>query len=161
MKAASFDYHAPPTVESAVALLERFESEGLDAKVLAGGQSLMPMLNMRIARPQVLIDLGRIGALPAHVLLETYSWLTGMRGHSVSPKTVLSSFDALNIAVVQLPPGQYLRLLARFAGSGRSGAAIYDAQIAATAKHHGLTLLSRDRRAAKVYDLVGVDYELI
>mgnify|MGYP002682714838 CR=1 FL=1 len=63
MKAASFDYHAPPTVESAVALLQRFESEGLDAKVLAGGQSLMPMLNMRIARPQVLIDLGRIGAL--------------------------------------------------------------------------------------------------
>ena len=63
MKAASFDYHAPPTVESAVALLKRFESEGLDAKVLAGGQSLMPMLNMRIARPQVLIDLGRISAL--------------------------------------------------------------------------------------------------
>ncbi|MBV6417617.1 MAG: Carbon monoxide dehydrogenase medium chain [Steroidobacteraceae bacterium] len=63
MKAAAFDYHAPPTVESAVALLERFEREGLDAKVLAGGQSLMPMLNMRIARPQVLVDIGRIAAL--------------------------------------------------------------------------------------------------
>ncbi len=46
-----------------MALLQQFESEGLDAKVLAGGQSLMPMLNMRIARPQVLIDLGRITAL--------------------------------------------------------------------------------------------------
>ncbi len=131
-------------------------SVGCDSSVL------IPALSSRhgehtLCRPH----LGRIGALPAHVLLETYSWLTGMRGHSVSPKTVLSSFDALNIAVVQLPPGQYLPLLARFAGSGRSGAAIYDAQIAATAKHHGLTLLSRDRRAAKVYDLVGVDYELI
>lgn len=63
MKAAAFDYHAPPTVESAVALLQRFDSEGLDAKVLAGGQSLMPMLNMRIARPQALVDLGRISAL--------------------------------------------------------------------------------------------------
>lgn len=41
------------------------------------------------------------------------------------------------------------------------GGAIYDAQIAATAKHHGLVLLSRDRRAATTYDLVGVDYELI
>lgn len=63
VKAAPFDYHAPPSVESAVALLERFEREGLDAKVLAGGQSLMPMLNMRVARPQVLVDLGRIAAL--------------------------------------------------------------------------------------------------
>ena len=63
MKAASFDYHAPPTVESAIALLQRFEGEGLDTKLLAGGQSLMPMLNMRIARPQVLVDLGKIEAL--------------------------------------------------------------------------------------------------
>jgi CO/xanthine dehydrogenase FAD-binding subunit len=63
VKAAPFDYHAPPTVDSAVALLQRFESEGIDAKVLAGGQSLMPMLNMRVARPQVLIDLGRIATL--------------------------------------------------------------------------------------------------
>lgn len=63
MKAASFDYHAPPTVESAIALLQRFEGEGLDTKLLAGGQSLMPMLNMRIARPQVLVDLGKIATL--------------------------------------------------------------------------------------------------
>ena len=63
MKAAPFDYHAPQTVESAVALLQQFESEGVDAKVLAGGQSLMPMLNMRVARPQVLIDLGKIAGL--------------------------------------------------------------------------------------------------
>ncbi|MEI2790202.1 MAG: xanthine dehydrogenase family protein subunit M [Steroidobacteraceae bacterium] len=63
MKAAPFDYHAPATVESAIALLEQFEREGIDAKLLAGGQSLMPMLNMRVARPQVLIDLGRIGGL--------------------------------------------------------------------------------------------------
>jgi len=63
LKAAPFDYHAPQTVEAAVALLQQFESEGVDAKVLAGGQSLMPMLNMRVARPQVLIDLGKITAL--------------------------------------------------------------------------------------------------
>lgn len=65
------------------------------------------------------------------------------------------------MAVVQLPPGQYLRLLEQLGAAGRSGAAVYDAQIAATAKHHGLTLLSRDRRAAAVYDLLGVDYELV
>jgi carbon-monoxide dehydrogenase medium subunit len=63
LKAAPFDYHAPQTVDAAVALLQQFDSEGIDAKVLAGGQSLMPMLNMRVARPQVLIDLGRIPGL--------------------------------------------------------------------------------------------------
>lgn len=63
LKAAPFDYHAPQTVESAVALLQQFDNEGIDAKVLAGGQSLMPMLNMRVARPQVLIDLGKIAGL--------------------------------------------------------------------------------------------------
>lgn len=63
MKAAPFDYHAPQTVEAAIALLRQFESEGIDAKLLAGGQSLMPMLNMRVARPQVLIDLGKIPGL--------------------------------------------------------------------------------------------------
>lgn len=63
MKAAPFDYHAPSTVAAAVALLQQFESEGLDAKIIAGGQSLMPMLNMRVARPQVLVDLRRIAGL--------------------------------------------------------------------------------------------------
>ena len=63
MKAAPFDYHAPRTVAEAVALIAQFESEGLDVKVLAGGQSLMPMLNMRVARPQVLIDIGKIPGL--------------------------------------------------------------------------------------------------
>ncbi len=63
MKPAPFDYHAPRTLEAAVALLERFQQEGVDARVLAGGQSLMPMLAMRVARPQVLVDLGKVEGL--------------------------------------------------------------------------------------------------
>lgn len=63
MKAAPFDYHCPATVAEAVALLQQFEGAGLDAKIIAGGQSLMPMLNMRVARPQVLVDLRRIAGL--------------------------------------------------------------------------------------------------
>lgn len=57
MKPAPFEYAAPETLEEAVSLLE--ENEG-DAKVLSGGQSLMPLLNMRLARPEVLVDLARI-----------------------------------------------------------------------------------------------------
>ena len=60
MKPARFDYHAPATIDEAVALLARY---GGDAKVLAGGQSLMPMLNFRLARPAALVDVNRIAAL--------------------------------------------------------------------------------------------------
>lgn len=60
MKPPKFDYHAPRSVDEAVALLARY---GGDAKPLAGGQSLVPLLNFRLARPAALIDLNRIPAL--------------------------------------------------------------------------------------------------
>jgi len=60
MKPAPFDYHRPATLDEALALLERYEG---DAKVLAGGQSLIPLMNMRLARPAALIDLERIDGL--------------------------------------------------------------------------------------------------
>jgi carbon-monoxide dehydrogenase medium subunit len=60
MKPAPFEYFAPETVEEAVALLARY---GDDARPLAGGQSLIPVLNFRLARPAVLIDLNRIASL--------------------------------------------------------------------------------------------------
>lgn len=60
MKPANFDYHAPESLEEAVALLARFDEDGVDAKILAGGQSLMPMLAMRVARPEVLVDLRKL-----------------------------------------------------------------------------------------------------
>jgi carbon-monoxide dehydrogenase medium subunit len=56
---ASFDYHAPTTVEEAVNLLGQSD----DVKVLAGGQSLIPVLRLRLAAPEVIVDLGRIDAL--------------------------------------------------------------------------------------------------
>lgn len=55
-----FDYVAPNTVDEAVAALA---NAGEDAKVIAGGQSLMPVLRLRLAAPTVLVDLGRIGEL--------------------------------------------------------------------------------------------------
>jgi carbon-monoxide dehydrogenase medium subunit len=60
VKPAPFDYFAPATVEEAVALLAE---HGDDAKVLAGGQSLVPMMNLRLAQPAVLVDVNRIGGL--------------------------------------------------------------------------------------------------
>jgi carbon-monoxide dehydrogenase medium subunit len=60
VKPPKFDYHAPGAVDEAIALLERYAG---DAKVLAGGQSLVPLLNFRLSRPAALVDLNRIPAL--------------------------------------------------------------------------------------------------
>jgi carbon-monoxide dehydrogenase medium subunit len=57
---AAFDYHAPGTLADALALLDRY---GDDAKVLAGGQSLLPMLKIRLAQVGHLVDIGRIPGL--------------------------------------------------------------------------------------------------
>lgn len=62
MKPAPFEYVDPRSVADAVAELAR---QGDDAKVLAGGQSLVPMLNFRLARPRVLVDINRIDGLDA------------------------------------------------------------------------------------------------
>jgi CO/xanthine dehydrogenase FAD-binding subunit len=59
VKPAAFQYRAPATLDEALALLQ---SNG-EAKLLAGGQSLVPVLNFRLASPPLLIDLNRIGAL--------------------------------------------------------------------------------------------------
>ena len=60
MKPARFDYERPATIGQALDLLAR---HGADGALLAGGQSLMPMMNMRLATPAVLVDIGRIPAL--------------------------------------------------------------------------------------------------
>jgi carbon-monoxide dehydrogenase medium subunit len=60
MKPAAFDYHRPTSLDEALAL---FAELGPDAKALAGGQSLVPAMNFRLARPGVLVDLNALGAL--------------------------------------------------------------------------------------------------
>ena len=60
MKPRPFDYVRPDTVEEVLALLAEY---GDDARILAGGQSLIPMLNLRLIEPVVLIDISRISAL--------------------------------------------------------------------------------------------------
>lgn len=59
LKPAPFAYHAPRSVEEACSLLSTLD----DAKVLAGGQSLIPLLNFRLARPSHLVDINRIEGL--------------------------------------------------------------------------------------------------
>ncbi|HEY0822554.1 MAG TPA: FAD binding domain-containing protein, partial [Ramlibacter sp.] len=60
MKPAAFGYHRPASVEEALELLARF---GADAKLIAGGQSLVPMMNMRLASPAQLVDINDLSEL--------------------------------------------------------------------------------------------------
>src|SRR5438552_15822218 len=60
MKPAPFDYFSPGTVDEALALLAE---HGDEAKPLAGGQSLVPAMNFRLARPAILVDLNGIADL--------------------------------------------------------------------------------------------------
>ena len=84
MKPAPFEYYAPTSTEEALSLLAK---HGYDAKVLAGGQSLIPTMNFRLAQPSILIDLNnisdlffirpdenggvRLGAMTRHAQVET------------------------------------------------------------------------------------------
>jgi carbon-monoxide dehydrogenase medium subunit len=87
MYAANFDYHRPATIDEAIALLTK---HGDEAKVLAGGHSLIPAMKLRLARPEVVVDIGRIadlngvreaggriaiGALTTHNAVETSALL--------------------------------------------------------------------------------------
>jgi aerobic carbon-monoxide dehydrogenase medium subunit len=60
MKPAPFEYFAPVELQEALDLLERY---GDEAKILAGGQSLMPLMNLRLARPGLIIDINRLSSL--------------------------------------------------------------------------------------------------
>jgi len=60
MKPAPFDYYRAATVDEAIALLER---HGPETKILAGGQSLLPMMKLRLARPAALVDINRVREL--------------------------------------------------------------------------------------------------
>lgn len=60
MKPAPFDYFAPQTLDEALSLLDQY---GWDGKPIAGGQSLVPTMNFRLAAPTVLVDLNRIDEL--------------------------------------------------------------------------------------------------
>jgi carbon-monoxide dehydrogenase medium subunit len=60
MSATAFEYYAPSTIQEALALLTQYRGE---AKILAGGQSLLPIMNLRLAQPKALIDIGHIPGL--------------------------------------------------------------------------------------------------
>jgi len=107
--------------------------------------------------------LARGPRVPAHVLVETYSVLTRLPPPHRAPSDIVTSFLAQRFRQppLTLAPRAWPRFLDRAAELGITGGAVYDALVAATARHAGATLLTRDRRAVAVYEKMGVAYELV
>lgn len=95
-----------------------------------------------------------------HVLLETYSWLTSNRPRT-PPLVAAGLLRAMPGPALVLSSEGYVRVLELAASRGITGGATYDALIAATALEADARLLSRDGRAARTYEAIGVSFELV
>ena len=103
MKPAPFAWHGPEFVAEAVAVLAEY---GPDAKVLAGGQSLIPLLAMRLAAPAHLVDINRIAALDFITVTAAGVTVGALARHARVEKDPAAS-------VAQPLLGQALRLVAQ------------------------------------------------
>lgn len=102
-------------------------------------------------------------ALPAHAAFEVYSVLTRSPAPLRTPPRV--AIEQLRAAfddrIIQLSKRDVLPFIDRMADAGVVGRAVYDALVAETARRHDVTLVSRDRKAAPIYQAVGVQVEYL
>jgi predicted nucleic acid-binding protein len=101
--------------------------------------------------------------LVAHSAVETYSVLPRLPPpHGVAP-TVVQAYlaDVASADYLTLDPRPHRELINYLAAHNITGGAIYDALVGSTAKAAGATLLTRDRRAVRTYELLQVEYELV
>lgn len=101
---------------------------------------------------------------PAHVLIESFSVLTRLPSPhrldgDVARRLLAGRFAAGDILTASASLQR--SVLQQLADLGVEGGAVYDGLVALTARQHAETLLTRDRRAVRTYDLLQVEYELI
>jgi len=107
--------------------------------------------------------LARQPRIPAHVLIESYSVLTRLPPPHRAPSPLVAEFLRARFPdpPLTLVGRAHVALLQLAIEGGVRGGAMYDALVGATAKHAGATLLTRDRRAVAIYEVVGAAYELV
>lgn len=112
------------------------------------------------------VVLGRLGRkqvrLPLHAAIESYSVLTRLPGDArLAPADAALLLRDRFSEPIELSPGNGAELLHTFADLRLAGGAVYDALIAITARETNATLLTRDRRAAATYALIGVAHQFV
>ncbi len=107
--------------------------------------------------------LDRRPRLPAHSLIESYSVLTRLPAPHRADAAIVAAFLAERFPSppLTLPGDAHAVLIAAAAAARLTGGSVYDALIAATAKHAGAVLHTRDRRAVPTYEKIGVRYEVM
>jgi predicted nucleic acid-binding protein len=101
-------------------------------------------------------------ALAGHAAFETFSVLTRMPGQlAVDPPTAASVIARAFPDVCWPSDDDAVALLRRMGPLGLAGGAVYDALVGEAARVHGRVLLTRDHRARRTYDLLGVAYEMV
>jgi predicted nucleic acid-binding protein len=98
-------------------------------------------------------------SLIAHVAFETTAVLSRMpEGHRIAPAVVVEALrQGFAARWIALDGTRTRRALDAAVAAGLRGGALYDALIAATAAHHGMVLISADRRARRAYDALGAE----
>lgn len=98
----------------------------------------------------------------AHVVIETFSVLTRLPApHRISVTDAAEAVSGLPWTPVGLPADEQAQLVSHAGRLSIGGGAVYDGLIAAAARHHGLTVLTRDRRSRRTYELIGADYRFV
>ncbi len=153
MKPAAFRYHAPKTVEEAVALLAEHAPD--DGRVLAGGQSLVPTMAFRLARPHHLVDINGIEALRKLAVEDGRLVIgAGMRHQAFHDPVVEGPLGALLSAVMRHIAHYPIRTRGTFCGSvAHADPASEWCLVAATL---GAEMVARSARGART--IAAADY---
>jgi carbon-monoxide dehydrogenase medium subunit len=115
MKPASFDYVKPETLKHAAALLA---AHGDDAKILAGGQTLVPMMNFRLVTPAVLIDINDVQGLNVIEQQDDHLRLGALvRWHEIQSSSLIARFHPLLAEAVNHIAHYQIRNRGTWAGS--------------------------------------------
>ena len=103
-----------------------------------------------------------VRVVPAHTILECFSVLTRLPSPDrLAPSAAADAVAAIDLEPLGLAPSDQREMINALATAGIGGGAVFDGLIGATARTHGLTVLTLDHRAAATYDAVGATFRLL
>jgi len=110
---------------------------------------------------RLVLDQG--AALAVHAYLETYAVLTGFPPPHRAPPALVDTWLRDRFLIILPPPEPEAQqaMVSTLAAAGRIGGSVYDGLIAAAVVMANLVLVTADERAARVYDLIGVNWEIL
>jgi len=145
VKAPRFAYARPATIAEALALLDKHKE---DARVLAGGQSLVPMMNFRVAAPKVLVDINRIPALAGIKITKSHVRIGALTRHVHLERSVEIA-DYLPLVSAAMPQVAHAAVRSRGTFGGSCALADPAAELPACALALGATFVVAGKKGER------------